>query len=80
VLALVMRDGLLLVAAGIAVGVPAALASGRVAGALLFQRSPYDAVSLVASCLMIVAVALLACGWPALRAVRLAPADALRHE
>jgi len=47
VVTLVMRDGLLLVAIGIAVGVPAALASGRAAGSLLFQLSPYDAVSLV---------------------------------
>ena len=80
VLALVMREGLLLVAMGLALGVPVALASGRAVRALLFERSPYDAASLGVSCLALIAIALLACGWPALRAARLAPAEALRHE
>ena len=80
VVTLVMRDGLLLVTTGIVLGVPAALASGRAAGALLFTLSPYDATSLVVSCLTIVGVAVLACGWPALGATRLVPADALRNE
>ena len=80
VVALVMRDGLRLVAIGIALGVPAALASGRAARALLFQRSPYDAASLAVACLMMLGVALLACGWPAMRATHLMPADVLRNE
>jgi predicted permease len=79
-LALVMRDGLSLVVIGIALGIPAALAARRAVSPLLFERSPYEGISLMASCFAIVAVAVAACGWPALRAVRLAPADALRDE
>jgi ABC-type antimicrobial peptide transport system permease subunit len=76
----VVRQSLVLIAAGLVAG----LAIIRVAeGALrrvLFEMSPRDPASLVAACVLLVAVALIACVPPALRALRVDPVDGLRAE
>jgi len=47
---------------------------------VLFEMSPRDPASLVAACVLLVAVALIACVPPALRALRVDPVDGLRAE
>jgi ABC-type lipoprotein release transport system permease subunit len=47
---------------------------------VLFEMSPRDPASVAAACALLVAVALIACVPPALRALRVDPVDGLRAE
>ena len=67
-------------ACGIAGGLLASAALGRLAHGLLFQVSPYDPVSLLAAVGILAVVAGLAAGWPARRASTVDPAVSLRQE
>jgi predicted permease len=79
VLALVLWDGLRLVAVGLALGIPlAALLGGSLRG-FLYGLSPADPVTFVAVVALLVAVATLAIWHPARRASRVDPVHALRH-
>ena len=80
ILALVGRQGALLVAGGAVLGLPAAAASTRVLESLLFGVTMFDWLTFVAGPLVLIAVALAACWLPARRATRINPMDALRVE
>jgi putative ABC transport system permease protein len=78
VLRLVIGQGAALTAAGLAVGLIAALAATRVLHALLFDVAPSDPMTFGAV-VMLLAVAALVASWiPARRAARLQPSAALR--
>lgn len=77
---LVIGDGLRVALLGGAVGALAALVAGRWIGPLLFDESPRDPVVYGAVAAVLVAVAILASGIPALRALRVDPNEALRAE
>ena len=78
VLATVLRGGVLQLAAGLAVGVPAALAAGRWLEATLFGVKGHDPVSLLLAALVLSVCAVAAVLIPARRAARLDPVRALR--
>ena len=80
VLALVVRQGAGLVAAGIVLGVLASAASARLLESFLFGVAADDRLTFVAAPLVLAGVALLACWLPGRRAARLDPMDALRVE
>ena len=80
ILALVVRQGAALVAAGAVVGLLAAFASSRVLESFLYGITTDDRLTFVAGPLVLVAVALVACWLPARRATRIDPMDALRVE
>jgi predicted permease len=80
VLALVLREGVTLALAGVAVGVLLALAGGRAIASLLFETRPWDPVVLGAAALVLTAAAAAACWVPALRAARVDPLAAIRCE
>jgi hypothetical protein len=65
---------------GLAAGLAAALALGRVARAFLFEIEPHDPVTLGALVVALGATALVAAWLPARRAQRIDPLDALRAE
>jgi putative ABC transport system permease protein len=75
---LVLRRGLAAAAAGLAVGTAGAAVTSRLLTSLLFGVRPGDPVILAAAALLLAAVAVLACLLPALRAVRIDPATAVR--
>jgi ABC-type antimicrobial peptide transport system permease subunit len=80
VAALVLRQGLTPVLAGLLAGVLAALALARGLSALLFGVAPRDPLTLIVAAAILGAVAALACAVPAFRAARIHPAEALRQE
>jgi putative ABC transport system permease protein len=80
VLLLVVREALLLTAAGLALGLAGAAALTDVLQHLLFAVSPLDPVSIGSAVLVLAMVALGASAVPASRAARVDPLTALRRE
>jgi len=80
IMAPVVREGLILTVAGLALGLPTAFAVAQLLESQLFGVEPADPVTLGASSLLLTAVGLLAVVLPARRAARVDPADALRAE
>jgi ABC-type antimicrobial peptide transport system permease subunit len=77
---LVLRDALVLVGAGLGLGIPAALLSARVLESLVFGITVSDTNTLMASATLLMVIALSAAVIPAWRAVRVDPMIALRAE
>ena len=77
---MIMRDSLILVAAGLAIGVPTALATSRLVSSLLFGLTPADPISILTAIVLMSAVATLAGYLPARRAAKVDPMVALRYE
>ena len=80
VVGLVLRSGLRLVLAGIGVGLVGALLATRFMANFLFGIRPADPLSFAAVALILTAVGLVACLWPAWRAARIDPACSLRQD
>jgi predicted permease len=75
---LIAREALWLTLAGIAAGIPLALAAARYAKSMLFEISVYDPPSLVLAVTTLLGIAALAGYIPTRRAVRVDPMAALR--
>ena len=80
VLKMILKESFLLVGVGICVGVPAALAGGKLIESQLFGVAQRDPVTILVACTVMLMVALIASVLPALRASRLDPLVALRNE
>jgi putative ABC transport system permease protein len=80
VLGLVMKDGMLLAAIGLVVGLLSAVGFARTMSSLLFQVSSTDPLAFAAAIALISLVAACACFFPAWRATKVDPLVALRHE
>jgi predicted permease len=80
VVQLIVRDGVIVVLVGIAIGSVAALIGGRWLAPLLFETSPRDPVVFAGVGVTLVAVSLAASWIPALRASRVDPSTALRAD
>jgi putative ABC transport system permease protein len=80
ILALVLRQGLMLTAVGILIGVSAAIAASRVLVTLLFGISHLDPVTYTGVILLLVTVSTVACWIPASRAAGVDPSITLRAE
>ena len=80
VLWLVVRQGMTVTGIGLAVGVGVALLVTDLLSSILFGVSPTDPATFLVVSGLFVAVALLACLVPALRATRVDPVVALRAE
>jgi putative ABC transport system permease protein len=80
VVRLVVGEGVRLVLLGVAVGIGAGIALSRYLGSLFFGVSPGNPATYLEVALLMIAIALVACLLPALRAIRLNPMVALRYE
>ena len=80
VLRLIMRQGLVLAASGVAVGIALALIFTRLLRSLLFGVQPFDPVTFIGVAFLLTLIALAACYLPARRAMRVDPVVALRYE
>jgi ABC-type antimicrobial peptide transport system permease subunit len=80
VVALMLRQGMVPVAVGLAIGLGGALAVTRVLGSLLYEVSVTDPLTFVAVATLLGAVALVASWLPSRRATRVLPAVTLREE
>jgi len=77
---LVLRETLVLIAFGVAIGLAIVPTVSRFIVSLLFGLKPYDAMSIVSAIFALSAVALVAGYFPARRAARVDPLVALRYE
>ncbi|MGH8637540.1 MAG: FtsX-like permease family protein, partial [Burkholderiales bacterium] len=80
IIRLVLREAILLLAIGLAIGCVLALWAGKAAATLLFALEPHDVLSLIAAGTLLGTIALIASYVPARRAAALDPMTALRNE
>jgi ABC-type antimicrobial peptide transport system permease subunit len=80
VLLLIVGQGVPLILAGILVGLGISFGITRLIATLLYGVTPTDAFTFAAVTALLVSIALFACWLPALRASRVDPLEALRHE
>ncbi|TAM83927.1 MAG: ABC transporter permease [Acidobacteria bacterium] len=80
VLRLVLRGAMFQLAIGLAVGIPLALAGGRLVSTMLYGVKSYNVWILLAAAIVLTACAFVAAYFPARRAARVDPLVALRYE
>jgi putative ABC transport system permease protein len=77
---MVLRHGILVAAAGLALGLAGAFAGSRYIESLLFNLAAADAWTLAVACVVVTMAVLCGCIVPAVRATRIDPATALRYD
>jgi predicted permease len=80
VLAMIVKEAIVLVLAGVLVGVPVGLAVARLVSSQLFGVSPWDPVTTIAVVMLMIAVSSVAAVIPARRATHVDPMTVLRYE
>ena len=80
VLAMVLSDAAILLAAGIGVGIVAVLASASILKSMLYGTGSRDPIVLIAVCMGVAFAGLVAAYIPAFRAAQVDPMVALRYE
>jgi putative ABC transport system permease protein len=77
---LVIRATLVQLAIGLTIGVAGAYGVGKLMSSILIQSTSRDSVTLSSIVILLIAVSVVACFWPARKATRLDPVRALRYE
>jgi ABC-type lipoprotein release transport system permease subunit len=77
---LILRRSLVQLAIALPIGIAGALGVGALLQSVLVKTNGRDLLTVTAITLLMIAVSLAACIWPARRAMRLDPVSALRYE
>ena len=77
---MILREGFAMVAAGLALGLLLAFATGKIVSSILFQVSSTDPFAFTIAPAVLMTAALLATWLPARRATKISPMEALRTE
>ncbi|HSQ51753.1 MAG TPA: FtsX-like permease family protein [Nitrospiraceae bacterium] len=77
---MILGEGMKLTLTGLILGLLGALWLGQAGSGLLFGVTPTDPLTFIAVSLLLVAVAVAACCFPARRAMKIEPVVALRQE
>jgi len=80
VLWLILKESLVLVLAGVVIGVPIVFAAGKWISSLLFAVKAADPLAIALAAILMFLVGVVACYVPALRGMRVDPMVALRYE
>ena len=80
VLGMILRQGAVIVAAGLALGILLAMVTARLVGNFQTGVSPFDPLTYICVSVALMVVAMLPCYLPARRATRVDPMVALRYE
>ena len=80
VVSLILRQTLIVLAAGLAIGIPAILATQRLISTQLYGLPLIDPVSISVSSALLIGAAIVAGYLPALEATKVDPMEALRYE
>jgi putative ABC transport system permease protein len=80
VIRMVVREAILTVAAGLAIGIPISLAAGKAAAGAIPDLPPEDVRTVVFGVAAMIIIAIVAAYVPARRAARVDPMEALRYE
>jgi len=80
VLSLILRQGVVVIVVGLVLGTAGALALTRLVGSLLYGVTTTDPLSFAAALLVLTVISLLACYFPARRALHIEPVIALRRD
>jgi len=75
---MILREGGVLVAIGLVLGIAGAFVAARVIQGLLFGVAPYDPTTFIGVAVMMAVIGIGACWLPALRAARIDPAITMR--
>ena len=78
--AMVLQQATRLAVIGVIIGIAASLALSRLVKSMLYGLKPTDPISIIGAATLLLTVALIASWIPALRASRVEPMKALRHE
>jgi putative ABC transport system permease protein len=79
VMRMILGGGMKLALIGVVLGIAGALALARVVSSMLYEVTPFDPVSYIVTPAVLLIVAMLACYFPARRAMRIDPILALRQ-
>jgi ABC-type antimicrobial peptide transport system permease subunit len=77
---MIVRDGLAVTGSGVLIGVPCALAAGRLVSSQLYGIAPSDPGTIIGAAIVFLLTGSLAAVLPAVRASNIHPMDALRHD
>ncbi|MEI9979366.1 MAG: ABC transporter permease [Edaphobacter sp.] len=80
ILQLILREAVLLTLAGILIGVPCTLAATHLVARMIFGLSTADPLTLISASIILLIVGIIAGYIPAVRAMKLDPMIALRHD
>ena len=80
ILALVIRQGMMLTALGLVIGITGAVVASQALTTLLFGVSRLDLATYLGVIVVLAGVSVIACGLPAWRAAQIDPASTLRAE
>lgn len=80
IFSLVLKQGIILALVGVGIGIAGAIGLSKVLGSVLYGISATDPVTFISVAVIMIAVALLACFFPARKATKVDPLTAMRYE